>query len=115
MDSATLTAVISAAVSVVSVAANVYIARRSRQSEVESLKLKARLEHDELADKIIKEIEIEGERLRIRAWELIAACQSADPAHQKARTLSSLIDAFAAAAGEFVEKWAPVKSELACG
>jgi hypothetical protein len=110
MDSAAVTAVIAASLSIVSVAANLYIARAARQGAVDALKLKARLDHDQLVDKVIKEIDVEGERLRIRAWELIACCQSASDEGQE--QLQALIEAFARQAGEFLDRWAPAKDEL---
>jgi hypothetical protein len=111
MDAATLTAVIAATVSMASVVANLYIARGARQSAIDTVRLKARLDHDEVADKVIKEIEIEGERLRIEAWKLIDFCHSNEGQGSEAQ-FSILIESFVTQAEEFLDRWAPTKSEL---
>jgi len=111
MDSATITAVIAASVSIVSVAANLYIAKSARQSAIDGVRLKAKLDHDEVVDKVIKEIEVEGERLRIKAWELIECSKASGPSLEREK-LGASIEGFASQAAEFLDKWAPAKGEL---
>ncbi|MGD0682548.1 MAG: hypothetical protein ABR990_10890 [Terracidiphilus sp.] len=112
MEPAIVVGVIAAVVSVFSVVANVNIARKTRQSAVDALRFKARLDREEEIDKVIKEIEIEGERLRIRSWELIHYCDSREILKGSKSRFPALTEEFSVQARHFIDSWASVKSEL---
>jgi hypothetical protein len=112
MEPTIIVGVIAAVVSVFSVAANVYIANKTRQSAVDALRFKARLDREEEIDKVIKEIEIEGERLRIRSWELIHCCDSREILKGSKSHFPALTEEFAVQARHFIDSWASAKSEL---
>ena len=72
MEATIIVALIAALVSIASVIANIYIAKKSRQSAIEVLRAKATLEKLGNLDKNIKTVEIEAERLRICGHDLLA-------------------------------------------
>src|SRR5713101_7310426 len=71
MEPTVIAASIAAGVSVASVLVNFYIARMFRRTTIAALHVKATLDRADVTNKAIKEIEVEGEKLRIRCWELI--------------------------------------------
>jgi hypothetical protein len=112
-----LASLIAAGVSVASVLANLYIARKSRQSTLEALQIKAALDRAAESEKAIKEIEVEGERLRIRCWEMIALSQrfwsgSNSPLRGREKEYAEAADQFARQAHTFLDKWAQAKTDF---
>lgn len=115
METALLVALIAAMVSMASVIANIYIARKSRQSAIELLRIQANLETLEDLRKNIKTVEVEGERLRIRAHDLLAFLTrkgDGTPGLGSQEEFSKLAQRFANQANEFMDSWADAKSDL---
>jgi len=114
MNVALFTSLIAALVSVASVAASLYIARRGRESSAELLEIKARLDRMDIATKAMKDIEIESERLRIRCWELLAlAADTFD--NPEDRRLGEAAKRFSKQADSFLDKWAEARTEFPTG
>lgn len=125
MDTTVLTSLVAAGVSLASVAANLIIARKSHQSNLDALILKSRLDEASFATKALKELETETERLRIRAWMLLAALgnlERPDAEHMLAagmqdrlimsERLTRDIEALLNQADVFWDTWAPAKCEV---
>lgn len=111
---------ISAAVSLASVAANLYISRKARQSNLELEAAKAALKRSESAASAIKDLEVEGERLRMRCWELIGLCEVARKRREHDEPVPRTVfgvtsSSFARQADAFLDKWAFVKTDLPTG
>ncbi len=119
MDQTVAIAVGSAVVSLAAVAANLYIARRSHQSNLELEAAKSALKRLDSGADAIRELEVEGELLRIRCWKLIGLAEafchsSADQAEHRGdfADLSRASRKFAQQADSFLDTWASARTEV---
>ena len=118
MDVPVLTSLIAAGVSLASVAANYFIAQRSHLANLEALVLKAKLDDQSLATKLLKELETQGERLRMLAAEILSSLERCDVGQSRHSSLTLTnrlredIDLFWKQAELFWESWAPAKPEI---
>jgi hypothetical protein len=122
MEQAIIIAGISAVLSVGSITASIYIARKSRQSTIELEEIKAVLKSAESVAGAMKELEVEGERLRIRCWALIGIATTLnDPTKQglsPSSVKSGLREEFKHFQGQaetFLDKWALTKTDFPLG
>jgi hypothetical protein len=119
MQATTVISLLTVGVSVASVIVNLYIARASRKTSLEVLQFKATLDRADASVKLIKELEMEGEKLRIRGHQLVTQIgqvqQRLKTSARSESAVKAVIEAGEALSQQssiFLDKWATVKSEL---
>jgi signal transduction histidine kinase len=112
MESTVIISAVAVGVSILSVAANVYIASRSRKTSLEVLTVKADLDRTDAAYKSIKQVEVEGERLRIRCWNLVHRFELWVGSEQESRGLDDAVQALEQQEHSFIESWADSKTDF---
>jgi hypothetical protein len=118
MQATTVISILTVGVAVASVIANLYIARVSRRTSLEVLRFKASLDRIDASTKLIKELETESERLRIRGWDLLTQVQrvlQSGNSSQYRPLLKEFIESsfqFSKQANVFLDKWATTKGEF---
>jgi hypothetical protein len=115
----TAISILTVGVSVATVIANLYIARASRKTSLEVLRFKAALDRADASARLIKELETESERLRIRGHELITQIRKVHAHSETPLRYEGPVEEvigsgmkFSEQASVFLEKWATVKGEL---
>ena len=116
MQPTIIVALVAAAVSILSVVANLYIARKSRQSAIEVMKAKAYIDRVESSNQTLQQIEIESERLRIRCWAIVSYIRqlaaNSDGIITDRQKFQDLTENFVSQAREFLDRWASAKGNI---
>lgn len=116
MEAIVVAALVAGAVSLLGVAANVYIARRSARTAVGLAIMQKRLEDNYRVLLQVRELEAETERLRVAGWYVIASLARLREAGVSAEGVQALVeqsvDLFSTRAQTFLDSWASVKPDI---
>jgi hypothetical protein len=111
-----IVALIAALVSIASVAANIHIARKARQSAIQVMQAKAHIDRVESSNQTLQQIEIESERLRIRCWAIVSYVRQVaahpDGVIKDQQKFQDLTENFVSQAQEFLDRWASAKANI---
>jgi hypothetical protein len=118
MDAAIVVALVAGFVSLISVVANIYIARQARNTAMLQPKVQAIVSRTSETDTLLKNYAAEIERLRIRIWNLLGHLDDIrlNPDREAVyENLKNTIPTFIEGARTFESAWAPVKGEMPQG
>jgi hypothetical protein len=112
MDSTVSAALVAGAVSVVGVAINLWIARQTRRAAEAQARLTAQLQQDSEIRRDFRNLEREGEMLRIRLQRLLPLLERHSVDTRQAPLDRGAFKEVLQQADLFADSWAPVKMEI---